>query len=99
MHYDLFSLTWCVAFDDLLESLSILLPDLLFLSAEADILLDCLGQTKRSLALCCSMEKSLLLIFNKGIENLLELCTIAVSIKRKSWERNYSLSEKTCLKP
>ena len=99
MHCNLFSTTWSIALDDSLEGLAVLFPDLLFFSAEADVLLYCVCQAKRSLTLGSTMEKSLLLLCDESIENLLELVTITVCIKSKTRKSLDGLSEKSCLKP
>ena len=99
MHRDLLSLTRSIALDDLLEGLAVFLPDLPFPAAEADVLLEGLGKSERSLALGSTMEETVLLVCDKGIENSLELVAVAVCIKCKAWERRHGLSEETCLKP
>ena len=99
MHCDLLSATWSIALDDSLEGLAVLLPYVLLLAAEADILLEGLSKSERRLTLCCPVEKSLLLVSDECVENLLELVTITVCKECKAWERNDCLTEKTCLKP
>ena len=84
MHCNLFSAAWAIAFDDTLEGLAVLLPDLSLSSAEADILLDCIGKSERRLTLCRTPEKTLLLILDEGVKNLLELVAVTVSIKGKT---------------
>ena len=78
MHCDLLSLTRSIALYDLLEGLAVFLPDLSFLAAEADVLLEGLGKSERCLALGSTMEETVLLVCDKGIENYLELVAVAV---------------------
>ena len=99
MHSDLLSAAWSVALDDALEGLAVFFPYVLFLAAEADILLKGLGDPERSLTLCGTMEESLLLVCDKCIEDLLEFLAVAVGIEGKSRKGYYGLSEKACLKP
>ena len=99
MHCDLLSATWSVALDDSLESLAVLLPYVLLLAAEADILLEGLSKSERRLSLCGSVEKSLLLVSDECVEDLLELITITVCKECKTRERDDCLAKKTCLKP
>ena len=51
---------------------------MLFLAAETDVLLECLGKTERSLALGRPAEETLLLVCDEGVEDLLELVAVAV---------------------
>ena len=99
MHCNFFSAPRSIAFDDSLESLTVFLPYLFFLSAETDIFLDCLRKTERSLALCGTVEESFLLVSDKSVEDLLELSAISVCIEGETRERNDRLSEKSGLKP
>ena len=99
MHCDFLSHTWSITLDDTLEDFSIFLPDLSFLSAETDVLLDCLCKSERCLTLCRTMEKALLLISDEGVEDLLELSAVTVCVKCKSRESNDGLTKKTCLEP
>ena len=99
MHCNLLSAARGVALDDLLESLAVFLPYLLFLAAEADVLLYGVSKSQRSLALCGAAEETVLLILDESIENLLEFLAVAVRVKGKTRERSYGLAEKTCLKP
>ena len=78
MHCDFLSLSRSIAFDDALEDFAVFLPDLLFLSAETDILLKSLGKPERCLDLGGPAVKPLLLIGNQSIEDLFELVAVSV---------------------
>ena len=86
MHRDLFSAAWSIALDDTLESLAILFPDGFFLSAETDVLLDCLSKSERCLTLGSAMEESLLLVCDESVENLLELVAVTVRVESQTRE-------------
>ena len=62
MHCDLAALSRSIAFDDALEDFAVFLPDLLFLSAETDVLLEGLCKSERSLNLGSPAVKSFLLV-------------------------------------
>ena len=72
---------------------------MLFLSAETDVLLECLCKSERSLALSGPVEKTLLLVCDEGVKDLLELISVAVRIECKSREGNDGFTKETCLEP
>ena len=99
MHCNFLAASRSIAFDDILENLTVLFPNLSFFAAEADILLDSLGKSERGLALSSAAIESLLLVGDERIKDFLKFLTIAVGIKRKTRKRSDCLSEKSCLKP
>ena len=99
LHGDLAPTSGQIAFKNALDRLSVLLPDRLRVGAELYVARKGVGQGQRRVHLRGPMEKAILIVGDKIVEDLLELGLVAIGVKCQARQSLQGLPQKTGVEP
>ena len=99
LHGDLDPASRQITFNNAFDGRAVFLPDSLWISAEPDVTSKGVGQPQRSLHLGRPVEKTLLIVSDEVVENLLELGLVAVGVEGQPRKGLQSLPQQTGVKP